>query len=103
MTKAYLAPCFTQARTQSAGGTPSLCLGPHMVSLTFPVNVCVTAATAGTEANPIISTAITIQIFKPRDRDIISPPSCLFRVINLDAFLQKKESKPTTKRDFHHK
>jgi hypothetical protein len=60
-TKAYSAPRFTQARTQSAGGIPSLCLAPHMVSPTFPVNVWVPAAAAGMEANPALNTAVAIQ------------------------------------------
>src|ERR1035438_5290761 len=75
-TKAYLAPFCTQARTQSAGAIPpSVCLAPHMASLTFPVKVwALPAATPGTIANPAKSTTTAVQTCNIRKRDIFTPP-----------------------------
>src|ERR1019366_4648923 len=74
-TKAYLAPFCTQTRTQAAGAIPpSVCLAPHMSSLTFPVKVWVLpAAMPGMTVNPVLSTTVAIQTCTIRKRDI-NPP-----------------------------
>src|ERR1017187_6928827 len=95
-TKAYLAPFCTQTRTQAAGAIPpSVCLAPHMASLTFPVKVWVLpAATPGTTANPVLSTTVAIQICNIRKRDINNPPvfrSCYWMrpYRNIDSFVDR--------------
>src|ERR1017187_9458915 len=94
-TKAYLAPFCTQTRTQAAGAIPpSVCLAPHMASLTFPVKVWVLpAATPGTTANPVLSTTVTIHTCNIRKRDINNPP--VFRSCDWEGLSDRPLSHPS--------
>jgi len=56
------------------GASPSVCLAPHMASLTFPVKVWVVpAAIVGTKANSALRITVAIKTCNIRKRDIDPP------------------------------